>query len=96
MTEDQIVTLLIEYGFIPQSSLGWRNINRDRPRRLRHPSEQGGSLYAAPNFLAATGPFKKLREQVIATGHEREKYPYWQGPALAELLQVIASRYSKA
>jgi len=95
MTEDQVVNFLLEHGFVLQTGLGWDNVHGDRPRRLEHPSERGGSLYAAPDFLAATGPFKRLQEHVAVTGYDRGKYPYWERQALAEVLQVIAARYAK-
>lgn len=95
MTEDQIVDHLVGRGFLVQAGLGWRNLNGDRPRRLEHPAEhRRGSLYAAPDFLAATGPFMSLQEQVPPTGHDYRRYPYWQGRALSEVLRAIARNYS--
>jgi hypothetical protein len=83
MTEEQIIDRLVDYGFRLQTGLGWRNLNGDRPRRLEHPTEsRRGSLYAAPDFLAATGPFRSLQEQATPSGHDYRGYPYWLGRTL--------------
>lgn len=94
MTENQIVNHLIGRGFRLQTGLGWRNLNGDRPRRLEHPSERRrGSLYVASGFLAATGPFRTLQEQVTPSGHDYRGYPYWQGRSLNEVLRAIETNY---
>jgi len=70
MTEDQIIDHLVGSGFLLQAALGRRNLNRDRPRRLEHPSEhRRGSLYAAPDFLAASKcPLRGMTIVDIPTG----------------------------
>ena len=46
------------------------------------------------NYLSATGPFARLRDETPPTREDRKGYPVWQGDQLAAVLTAVLATYA--
>lgn len=93
MTESEIAKTLEQAGFVQQPK---RGIAIDAGRRPIRYARDGirGSFYATDDYLSATGPYAKLREQVPSSRQDHKGYPVWQGDQLAEVLKEVLASYA--
>ena len=85
---------LLQRGFALQPKRGWANEFGFPCYRFTHPAvPERGALYAAPDYLCATGTYRSLEGVVAPTDLGRGGYPYWRGPALNRLLLALGERY---
>jgi hypothetical protein len=81
MKRQQLVETLTKCGFSVVNPASWG--------KARLNGDMSGSLYAADNYLSATGDYALFQEEVPPSERDRKDYPIWKDEALRQVVSVI-------
>lgn len=81
MNRQKIVEMLTSCGFSVENSESWGKARLNDGKR--------GSLYAADNYLSATGQYASLEDKVPSSERDHKNYPIWKDQALSQVLAFV-------
>lgn len=84
MKRQQIIDTLSEYGFVVLNPASWGKVRLNDGR--------SGSLYAADNYLSATGDYASFEEKVSPSDRDHKDYPIWRDESLRQVIAAFSGK----